>query len=126
VHDEPIGERKMAALRLKSRQWIVDEDGKIIIGEGRREIFENIEKTGSINQTAKVMKMSYKGVWSKIKATENSLKMKVVDTNRKRGSCLTDEGKALLKKYIELKERCLEADDRVFKAIFKPSQDGKE
>ena len=127
VHDKLKRGRKMVALRLKSRQWVVDEEGKIIIGEGRREIFENIEKTGSIHQAAKVMKMSYKGVWSKIKATENSLKMRIVQTNKKRGSCLTEEGKALLEKYIALKERCLESDDKVFRAIFleNPSQDGK-
>jgi molybdate transport system regulatory protein len=125
-HDKLKRGKKMVALRLLSRQWIVDEEGKIIIGEGRREIFENIEKTGSINQTAKVMKMSYKGVWSKIKATESTLKMRVVDTNKKRGSSLTDEGKALLKKYIELKEQCLEADDRVFKNIFSENPLAKE
>ena len=127
VHDKLKRGEKMVPLRLKSRQWVVDEEGKIIIGEGRREIFENIEKTGSINQTAKVMKMSYKGVWSKIKATENTLKMRVVDTNKKRGSSLTEEGKVLLQKYIELKEQCLESDDKVFSAIFleNPLEDGK-
>jgi len=127
IHDKLKRGEKMVPLRLKSRQWVVDEEGKIIIGEGRREIFENIEKTGSINQTAKVMKMSYKGVWSKIKATENTLKMRVVDTNKKRGSSLTEEGKVLLQKYIELKEQCLESDDKVFKAIFleNPLEDGK-
>lgn len=62
---------KMVLLKLESRQWIVDNHGDIIIGEGRKEILEHIEKTGSMNQTAKLMKMSYKGVWSKIKATEN-------------------------------------------------------
>ena len=36
----------MVSLKLKSRQWIVDDNGDIIIGEGRREILENIEKTG--------------------------------------------------------------------------------
>ena len=56
----------MVELRLRSRQWIVDEHGNIIMGEGRKEILETIDKTGSINQTAKIMKMSYKGVWSKI------------------------------------------------------------
>ena len=40
--------------------WIqIDEEDHIIIGEGRKTILENIEKTGSINQTAKIMKMSY-------------------------------------------------------------------
>lgn len=109
----------MVSLRLKSRQWIVDENDKIIIGEGRKEIFENIERTGSINQTAKIMKMSYKGVWSKIKATEDSMKQKLVDTDKKRGSQLTKAGKDLLKKYENLKTRCLQADDKIFRAIFK-------
>ena len=108
----------MVSLKLKSRQWIVSEKGKIIIGEGRQEIFENIEKTGSINQTAKIMKMSYKGVWSKIKATEKSMKASLVETNRKRGSRLTKEGKELLEKYASLKKRCLKADDKIFKSIF--------
>ena len=109
----------MVSLRLKSRQWIVDENDKIIIGEGRKEIFENIERTGSINQTAKIMRMSYKGVWSKIKATEDSMKLKLVDTDKKRGSQLTKAGKDLLEKYEDMKQRCLQADDKIFRAIFK-------
>ncbi len=109
----------MASLKIRSRQWIVDENNNIIIGEGRKEILENIEKTGSINKTAKVMKMSYKGVWSKIKATEGYLKAKVVEAEKRRGSYLTREGKELLEKYTLLKERCLKADDGVFRAIFK-------
>ena len=108
----------MAKLKLRSRQWIVDDRGDIIIGEGRAEIFETIERTGSINQTAKIMKMSYKGVWSKIKVTEDYLKVKLVETDKKRGSELTREGKELLEKYNQLKERCLKADDKIFKEIF--------
>jgi len=64
--------------------------------EGRAEILETIQRTGSINQTAKIMKMSYKGVWSKIKVTEDYLKVKLVETDKKRGSELTREGKELL------------------------------
>ena len=109
----------MGALKLLSRQWIVDEDDNIIIGEGRKEIFENIERTGSINQTAKIMKMSYKGVWSKVKVTEEYLKVRLVATDKKRGSRLTKEGKDLLEKYHQMKEKCLQADDRVFRSIFK-------
>jgi len=75
----------MVLLKLESRQWIVDNHGDIIIGEGRKEILEHIEKTGSMNQTAKLMKMSYKGVWSKIKATENI---------RRQGLCIRTGKKA--------------------------------
>jgi len=109
----------MANLQLRSRHWIVNEKGDIIIGEGRCEILENIEKTGSLNQTAKVMKMSYKGVWSKIKVTEQYLNVILVATDKKRGSHLTREGKELLEKYHLLKEKCLQADDRVFRNIFR-------
>ena len=108
----------MAKLRLKSSQWIVDEEDNAIIGKGRMEILDNIEKTGSINQTAKMMKMSYKAVWSKIKATEKHLDTLIVHTDRKEGSRLSKEGKELLEKYRLLKKECLSADDKLFRRIF--------
>ena len=108
----------MGSLLLRSRHWIVNDKGEIIIGEGRKEIFENIERTGSINKTARIMKMSYKGVWSKIKATELYLNVKLVETDKRRGSRLTAEGKELLRRYDKMKDRCLKADDRIFKTVF--------
>ena len=109
----------MTSISLKSRHWLVDENNKIIMGEGRKEIFENIEKTGSINKTAKIMKMSYKAVWGKIRATEEHMKTKLVAADRQEGSYLTKEGKELLKKYQIMKKKCLEADEKVFSDIFK-------
>ena len=108
----------MAKLKLRSSQWIVDEDDNAIIGKGRMEILDNIEKTGSINQTAKMMKMSYKAVWSKIKATEKHLDTVIVHADRKEGSRLSKEGKELLEKYRLLKKECLSADDKLFRRIF--------
>jgi molybdate transport system regulatory protein len=109
----------MAKLKLKSSQWIVDDDDNIIIGEGRAEILENIEKTGSINQTAKMMKMSYKAVWGKIKATEKHLNTCIVHRDRKEGSRLSQDGKELLEKYKRLKGKCISADDKIFSSIFR-------
>jgi molybdate transport system regulatory protein len=109
----------MPKLKLRSSHWIVDEHNNIIIGEGRAEILKNIEQTGSINQTAKVMKMSYKAVWSKIKATEKHLDTRIVHTDRKEGSHLSREGKELLEKYRRLKEECMSVDDKLFNTIFK-------
>jgi molybdate transport system regulatory protein len=118
----------MANLKLKSSQWIVDENNNIIIGEGRAKILENIEKTGSMNQAAKLMKMSYKAVWSKIKATEKHMNACIVHTDRKDGSVHTDRkdgsrlsqnGKELLEKYKQLKTQCMSADDQIFGGIFR-------
>ncbi|EFK11318.1 transcriptional regulator, LysR family [delta proteobacterium NaphS2] len=97
---------------------MVDEQDRIIMGEGRKEILETIDKTGSINKTAKLMKMSYKGVWSKIKVTEQYLGKDIIHADRRDGSRLTSEGKALLEKYRELKKRCLEEDNRCFREVF--------
>ena len=108
----------MAKLKLKSSQWIVDEHNNIIIGNGRAEILKNIEQTGSINQTAKLMKMSYKAVWSKIKATEKHLDTRIVHTDRKEGSRLSREGKELLEKYRRLKKECMSVDDKIFSQFF--------
>jgi len=108
----------MAKLKLRTSQWIVDEQNNIIIGNGRAKILENIEKTGSINQAAKVMRMSYKAVWSKIKATEKHLKMTIVHADRKEGSRLSKEGKELLEKYRLLKDQCMSADDTIFSNLF--------
>jgi molybdate transport system regulatory protein len=109
----------MTKLKLRSSQWIVDEDNNIIIGEGRARILEHIEKTGSMNQAAKMMKMSYKAVWSKIKATEKHMNARIVRTDRKDGSRLSQDGKQLLKKYKQLKTQCMSADDKIFCGIFK-------
>lgn len=109
----------MAKLKLRSAQWIVDEHNNIIIGKGRAEILENIEKTGSINQAARVMKMSYKAAWSKIKATEKHLQTEIVHADRKEGSRLSREGKELLENYRRLKDKCMSADDKIFGDIFR-------
>ncbi len=109
----------MAQLKLKSSQWIVDENNNIIIGEGRAKILENIEKTGSMNQAAKLMQMSYKAVWSKIKATEKHMNACIVHTDRKEGSRLSQTGRDLLAKYKLLKAQCVSADDKIFGGIFR-------
>jgi len=108
----------MKRLKLRSSQWIVDENNNIVIGKGRAEILEHIEKTGSINQTAKIMKMSYKTAWSKIKTTEAHLNTKIVHADRKDGTRLSAEGKTLLKKYRLLKKKCMSADDKIFRSLF--------
>lgn len=112
-------EHKGEGLRLRTRLWIVDENDRIIMGEGRRKILESIDKTGSINQTAKQLKMSYKAVWGKIKATEKTLDRRIVMTDRKEGTHLTEAGRELLDKYRLLKEYCIAEENRMFSRLFK-------
>jgi len=108
----------MVKLELRSSHWIVDQDNNIIFGKGRMEILDTIDRTGSINQTAKALKMSYKTVWSKIKSTEKHLQVRVVHSDKRTGTRLTPEGRELVKRFAKLRSRCLAADDRIFRRFF--------
>ena len=88
------------------------------MGNGRMQILYSIDRTGSINQTSKEMKMSYKAVWSKIKSTEKNFGKPVVHSDKKTGTRLTDEGRSLLEKYRQLKKCCMQTDDTIFEDIF--------
>jgi molybdate transport system regulatory protein len=105
-------------LKLNSTQRIVDEKNRIVMAEGRMALLELIVSTGSINQAAKRMKMSYKSAWSKIRSTEKHLKTKIVSSNRATGTRLTAAGEGLLRKYRQLKWHCMAADDAIFDAVF--------
>lgn len=105
-------------MKLKSIQLLVGRDGGIIMGKGRMDILDSIDRTGSINKTAKEMNMSYKSVWSKIKSTEKNFGKPVVNADRVKGSKLTDEGRQLLEAYRRLNRECMAADDAIFEKIF--------
>ena len=96
----------MTKLKLKSSQWIVDDQDRIVMGEGRLQILDCIDRTGSINQAAKMLKMSYKSAWSKIQSTQKHLQLPIVETDRHKGTRLTAEGRDLIEKYRRLKKYC--------------------
>jgi len=62
--------------------------------------------------------MSYKSAWSKIRSTETHLKTKIVSSDKAHGTHLTRDGEALLAKYKQMKQQCIEADDAVFDTHF--------
>ncbi|MFH1156345.1 MAG: LysR family transcriptional regulator [Pseudomonadota bacterium] len=105
-------------MKIRSSQLIINDKGDIIMGTGRMIILESIDRTNSINQTAKELNMSYKTAWSKIKATEKNFGKPVILSDRKSGTRLTEDGRLLLEKYQQLKQRCIQADNIIFKDIF--------
>jgi len=118
-----MAKRKKLPLRVKSKVWVEDEQGGAIFGEGRLEILEIVEHSGSLHKASKELKMSYRAVWGKVKATEQRLGMKLVETRvggvRGGGSELTPIAKELLARFRELEERQVEMIDRLFQEIFK-------
>lgn len=109
-------------LKLRSSHRIVDAQNRIIMAEGRMELLEAIVSTGSINQAAKQMGMSYKSAWSKIRSTEAHFENKIVNSHKVHGTRLTAAGEALLAKYKQMKRQCLAADDAIFDRHFNGNQ----
>jgi molybdopterin-guanine dinucleotide biosynthesis protein B len=105
-------------LKLKSSHYIVDDQNRIVMAEGRMMLFEAIMATGCITQAAKQMGMSHKSAWSKLRSTEARLGTKVVHNDNGKGTRLTLAGWDLLKSYKQIKQQCISADDEVFDAHF--------
>ncbi len=83
----------------------LDELDKIAIQKTAIRALTRFLASKTAPQAAKVMKMSYKGVWSKIKATEKHLNQKIVHADRQEGTRLTRQGKELLEQYKQLEKK---------------------
>lgn len=107
-------------LELRSRHWIQDHQGRMVMGEGRLKILKSIEETGSLAISAKELGMSYRAIWGKIKATESALGESLLDSTKAKGSVLTPVAKDLIRRYEEFKERCRIFEEELFEELFGP------
>ncbi len=109
-------------LAIKSKVWIVDEHGKVVFGSGRMRILELVERYGSMHAAAKELKMSYRAVWGKIKATEDRLGQALVrrkpDGARKGGSELTPFASTIMAGFRQLQDLVEKEADHVFQDSF--------
>lgn len=109
-------------LGIKSKVWIVDGNGKVVFGTGRLRILELVEKHGSIHAAAKELKMSYRAVWGKIKATEDRLGQALVrrkpDGARRGGSELTPFAMTIMDGYRRLETVIGKETDILFQNAF--------
>lgn len=103
---------------LRTKIWVVDASGNVLFGMGRVKILEAIDRGGSINAAAKELKMSYRAVWGRIKATEERLgKELVVRTTGGAsggGSTLTPYARKLIRDYKDFRRQIIEDADARF------------
>jgi molybdate transport system regulatory protein len=110
-------------MKVRTKIWIEDDRGKVEFGGGREHILEAIDRLGSMNKAAKELKMSYRGLWGRIKSTEDRLGAKLLITRpgggKGSGSVLTPTGKKFLKNYKLLEDRIRQRADKEFNKIFR-------
>jgi molybdate transport system regulatory protein len=99
-------------LRINGRIWLetASTDGtERFMGIGRLELLGHIQRTGSINQAAKAMNMSYKRAWELVHSMNTQADSPLVTTQtggeKGGGTIITAEGEKYLSHYRSLHER---------------------
>ncbi len=102
----------MNKLRLNGRIWletVSDEGSERYMGIGRLELLQHIQQTGSINQAAKAMRMSYKRAWELVHSMNTQAESPLVTTqtggDRGGGAVVTAEGEKYIAQFQGLQDR---------------------
>lgn len=104
------------SLEVKYKIWL-EANGRIIFGQGRKELLEAIEECKSLNAAAKKLNMSYRAAWGRLRASEERLGIKLVDHVAGEAIHLTKEGRTLLTEYkaleVQLRHLILKAGPKL-------------
>jgi molybdate transport system regulatory protein len=94
--------------RVNGSLWL-EGDGTRFFGPGPVELLQLIEQTGSINQAAKKMGMSYKKAWEIVSRLNEKVGSPLVITatggEKGGGSTISDEAKQMIEWYVLLREK---------------------
>ncbi|MGL5112097.1 MAG: winged helix-turn-helix domain-containing protein [Flavobacterium sp.] len=85
------------------------EEG-IVLSEGRVKLLKLIDETGSLNQAAKAMGLSYQKAWRLVDESNKTAASPLVTTQiggkRGGGTVLTPYGKSLIASFEEINRLC--------------------
>lgn len=94
--------------KINFRIWFYTDDKKFF-GKGRIELLERIDKTGSISDAAKEMKMSYRQAWQMIQEMNKRSKISLVEKQlggkNGGGTIVTEAGKKAIKNFHKLESK---------------------
>jgi molybdate transport system regulatory protein len=107
----------MEQVKLAYKVWL-DRDGKAF-GEGPFRLLKLVEKTGSLHQAAKEMKMSYRKAWLTVRFIEERLGFPLLERHTGGlsggGSTITPKGADFIRHYEIFRADVKEALDTVYK-----------
>jgi molybdate transport system regulatory protein len=113
---------KNQKMQVKSKMWI-EAGGEVVAGDGKINLLERIEETGSIQKAAGEIGMSYRHAWGFLQKMEKRGGIKLVVTQiggrEGGGAKLTPQGKDFLRKYSAFREGLDEYIEEKFRRAFK-------
>ncbi len=103
-HGIRSGHQPESGIVLRSKVWL-EKDGKLLMGWGRATLLDRIDKLGSISAAARSMKLAYRNAWLWVEAmnrlASSPLVVKTTGGQRGGNARLTEEGRRIVKEYIE-------------------------
>ncbi len=109
-------------MKVHAKIWLEADTGKLLLGEGRLEIFQAVERTGSLSAAARELGMSYRAVWGKVKTTEERLGLKLVNGvaggPKHGGTKLTDQAREFIARFEKFDRRARAAVNKIAEELF--------
>ena len=113
--------RKSASARALVPRLRIVSGKKIAFGPGKAELLARIGETGSINQAARRMGMSYMRAWSLVQMMNRSFKQPLVlaahGGTGGGGAELTETGRAVLSLYRQMERQTTRATQTAWKKM---------
>ena len=105
-----------------TRIYLLDGQGQRFFGEGPCRLLLAVEETGSLRAAAQSMGMAYTKALKLLNRAERAwgcpLTCRQTGGRDGGGSRLTPQGKELLEKYATYRDRCVQANRRIYWEIF--------
>ncbi|MGI6031701.1 MAG: winged helix-turn-helix domain-containing protein [Eubacteriales bacterium] len=109
-------------MRARCKSWIETDEGEKAFGEGPWRLLKKVEETGSLNQAAKRLNMSYTRAVDIMKRAESSLGFPLLIREKGGagggGSVITPEARAYMRKYERFWEETRLAVAQIYRDIF--------
>ena len=107
-------------MKIAYKVWL-DNNGKAF-GEGPYQLLKKIETTGSLNQAAMEMKMSYSNAWTTLKNIESKLGFPLLERKvggiAGGGSHITEQGHNLMIHYEQFRNEVKETLENLYQIHF--------
>ena len=104
--------RRKPELEIRPRFRVIKGD-EILLGPGKADLLEAIDRTGSIRQAAVELGMSYMRAWTLVKTMNEGFRSPLVESSRggsgRGGASLTKTGRTVLELYREMERDSLAA-----------------
>lgn len=108
-------------MQIKTKIWLENDEGKLILGSGRAQILKTLQNSKSIKFAAKKLDMNYRKCWGKLNdINENFGKNLIISKAGKTdgGTHLSDDCLEILQKFEILQNDIKDYAKKRFNEIF--------